>query len=222
MPQGVIVLDAAQANIALPSYGSYRMKDGSEGGWVAEAVNSIKSTSLLLKKDKQLSTDKNKYNETDCDQSSQATPLIFISDEGWSVEQIGFTEQIGGPIDSFKIDKKSDIPVWVQLRQRLVYLIASGFYQAGDQLPTVRELAVQLDINYHTVNKVYHDLEEDGFVEKMVGRGTFVTDLGGSENRATKNEIDLITREFIEKLKSRGMTAEDIIEVVQKNLENDS
>ena len=62
------------------------------------------------------------------------------------------------PLDSYTIDKKSDIPIWVQLKQRLVYLIMSGSYKPGDQLPTVRELAVQLDINYHTVNKVYHDL----------------------------------------------------------------
>ena len=59
------------------------------------------------------------------------------------------------PLDSYTIDKKSDIPIWVQLKQRLVYLIMSGSYKPGDQLPTVRELAVQLDINYHTVNKVY-------------------------------------------------------------------
>ena len=56
------------------------------------------------------------------------------------------------PFDSFSIDKKSDIPIWVQLKQRLAYLIASGTYKPGDQLPNVRELAVQLDINYLTVN----------------------------------------------------------------------
>ena len=45
------------------------------------------------------------------------------------------------PLDSYTIDKKSDIPIWVQLKQRLVYLIMSGSYKPGDQLPTVRELA---------------------------------------------------------------------------------
>ena len=91
------------------------------------------------------------------------------------------------PFDSFSIDKKSDIPIWVQLKQRLAYLIASGTYKPGDQLPTVRELAVQLDINYHTVNKVYHELEGSGLIEVQAGRGSHVADL--DDSRLTAEEV---------------------------------
>ena len=62
------------------------------------------------------------------------------------------------------IDSDSGIPLWLQLRNRLIYLIASGRFQAGDKLPTVRELAVDLGINYNAVSKVYQDIERDGYI----------------------------------------------------------
>ena len=62
------------------------------------------------------------------------------------------------------IDDDSGIPIWLQLRNRLIYLITSGFYDTGDKLPTVREMAVELGINYNTVSKVYQDIERDGYI----------------------------------------------------------
>ena len=67
------------------------------------------------------------------------------------------------------IDSDSGIPLWLQLRNRLIYLIASGRFQAGDKLPTVRELAVDLGINYNTVSKVYQDIERDGYIVSKRG-----------------------------------------------------
>lgn len=118
------------------------------------------------------------------------------------------------PFDSFKIDKKSDIPIWVQLKHRLTYLIMSGTYQPGDQLPTVRELAVQLDINYHTVNKVYHELEGSGLIEVQAGRGSHVADLGDSRFIAFEGEPHMITSEYASQLLQLGMTAEEVVQLV--------
>ena len=50
-------------------------------------------------------------------------------------------------MENFSIDERSGVPIWVQLRNRLVYLIQTGRYQPGDQLPTVHEMAVNLNIN---------------------------------------------------------------------------
>ena len=79
----------------------------------------------------------------------------------------------------FEIDESSGLPVWVQLRNRFVYLIKTGYYQPGDQLPSVRTLAAEAAINYNTVSKVYVNLESDGYVESVRGRGVFVRDIGG-------------------------------------------
>ena len=78
----------------------------------------------------------------------------------------------------FEIDESSGLPVWVQLRNRFVYLIKTGHYQPGDQLPSVRTLAAEAAINYNTVSKVYVNLESDGYVESIRGRGVFVRDIG--------------------------------------------
>ena len=50
---------------------------------------------------------------------------------------------------TFEVEKESDVPLWVQLKNRLAYLITSGFYEPGEQLPTVRALASDISINYN-------------------------------------------------------------------------
>ena len=60
---------------------------------------------------------------------------------------------VGTPLESFEVDHSSGLPVWIQIKNRIAYLIGSGAYAPGNQLPTVRALAVSLDISYNTVNR---------------------------------------------------------------------
>ncbi|MDR1014459.1 MAG: GntR family transcriptional regulator [Coriobacteriales bacterium] len=115
----------------------------------------------------------------------------------------------------FRIDEQSGIPVWIQVRRRLVYTIVSGQYGPGDQLPTVRELAVQLDINYNTVNKVYQDLERDGLIVTRRGRGTFVADVGANGLLALDNKIELLADELVREGLDFGMTGDEIVGAVR-------
>jgi GntR family transcriptional regulator len=126
-------------------------------------------------------------------------------------------------MDDFSIDEKSGIPVWVQLRNRLLFLITSGYYSVGDQLPTVHKMAIMLKINYNTVNKVYQGLLRDGYLASKRGQGTFVTDFEGSGNSpsGTTNPVDLITDEYIARLKELGLTPTDIVELVESRLDMD-
>ena len=82
---------------------------------------------------------------------------------------------------SFKFDENSDLPLWVQLRNRMAYLITSGFYKPGDKLPTVRKYAADLRIAYNTVSKAYMGLERDGYVATVRGSGVFVNEPGGNQ-----------------------------------------
>lgn len=61
----------------------------------------------------------------------------------------------------FEVDPTSDLPLWVQLRNRIAYLINDGTLAPGDKLPTVRGLASEISINYNTVNKAYLSLVSD-------------------------------------------------------------
>ena len=71
----------------------------------------------------------------------------------------------------FEVDPTSDLPLWVQLRNRIAYLINDGTLAPGDKLPTVRGLASEISINYNTVNKAYLSLVSDGYLESTRGRG---------------------------------------------------
>ena len=74
----------------------------------------------------------------------------------------------------FTVDETSDLPIWVQLRNRIAYLIKTGFFQPGEQLPSVRSMAAEAKINYNTVTKAYRDLELSSLIVSIRGRGMFV------------------------------------------------
>lgn len=72
------------------------------------------------------------------------------------------------------IDPQSNLPIFAQLRQQIIWLIASGDLKPNDRLPTIRELADQLGVNLHTIRQAYHSLEDNGLVETRPSRGTRV------------------------------------------------
>ena len=111
----------------------------------------------------------------------------------------------------FEIDESSGLPVWVQLRNRFVYLIKTGHYQPGDQLPSVRTLAAEAAINYNTVSKVYINLEHDGYVESVRGRGVFVRDIGKLAADVVQSIADTEIAESIKRCLALGMTLDEIM-----------
>mgnify|MGYP000014514862 FL=1 len=113
---------------------------------------------------------------------------------------------MGDPL--FEVDENSGIPIWIQLRNRLMYLIDSGHYANGDRLPTVRALAADLNVNYHTVNKVYTNLEYEGYISSKRGRGAFVC----KEAVPVGEEVpgDIVLAEAIRQCVELGMTLNDV------------
>ena len=120
---------------------------------------------------------------------------------------------------AIKVDPESGIPLWVQLRNRLVYLIESGHMAEGDKLPTVREMAVNLGINYNTVSKVYQDVERDGYIISKRGKGTFVAHRSVAYDGVVKSELDVLADEFISRCLELGMSADDISELLARRME---
>ena len=114
---------------------------------------------------------------------------------------------------SFKINNNG-VPVWIQIRRRLIYYIVSGQFLEGEQLPTVRELASELGINYNTVNKVYQDLERDGYIVTKRGKGTFVAELDKHKLCLFDNKIELLADELVREAYEFGMTGKEIIAIV--------
>ena len=104
---------------------------------------------------------------------------------------------------SFQVDQKSGIPIYIQIMDQIKHLIATGALQPGQQLPTIRELAVNLTVNLHTVAHAYAELEREGFLTIQRGRGTFITD-GHSEQELEdlrgEKLHDLVESLFVEAL----------------------
>lgn len=112
----------------------------------------------------------------------------------------------------FRVDETSDLPIWAQLRNRIAYLIRTGHFQAGDQLPSVRSLAADAKINYNTVTKAYRDLELAGLIVSVRGRGMFVQKNDGEEHNNEMEAADALLENCIRQYKAQGMTYREIRE----------
>ena len=74
-----------------------------------------------------------------------------------------------------QVDVESGVPLYVQLVDRIKQMVVSGQLQPGQQLPTIRQLAADLRINYNTVGRAYSILDEEGVISTQQGRGTYIT-----------------------------------------------
>ena len=110
----------------------------------------------------------------------------------------------------FELDPNSSVPIWLQLKNRFIYLITSGYYLPGDQLPTVRGLAADVEINYNTVSKVYQSLEEDGYIQSKHRQGAFVCDVSAKPGVSIAVTVEIVTAEYLQRCVELGMSLEDI------------
>lgn len=113
-------------------------------------------------------------------------------------------------------------PIYEQIKDGLRKLVVSGALSAGDKLPSVRELASQLAINPNTIQRAYRELENEGYIYTLVGKGTFVAENGNIDNTREKEllqDFDELVTELLylevpkEKLKER-------IDIVVEGSEN--
>jgi GntR family transcriptional regulator len=119
----------------------------------------------------------------------------------------------------FRVDEKSSIPIWLQLKNRFIYLIVSGHYLSGDQLPTVRGLAADIEVNYNTVSKVYVSLEQDGYIESKPRQGAFVSDVSDKPGVSIATTVEIVTKEYFKRCQELGMTLESIEAQFNKTLQ---
>lgn len=112
--------------------------------------------------------------------------------------------------EEFDIDEHAGIPVWVQVRNYLVFLIKSGRLKPGDVLPTVRELANSLEINYNTVHKVYQDLDADGLIVCSRGKRSFVAEVETKDLAFADSPVDMVLSDLIATAKSMNMPLQEL------------
>jgi GntR family transcriptional regulator len=112
------------------------------------------------------------------------------------------------------IDLEHPTPIYAQLDHGIRAAIATGRLAPGDQLPTVRQLAVDLKVNANTVARVYLDLERAGLVQTRRGVGTFVSERPAApahKRSARDPELRAIVQRCLDEAAARGFTADDVV-----------
>ena len=122
----------------------------------------------------------------------------------------------------FNIDSGHPTPLYHQLERAIRFAIATGKLALGDQLPTVRQLAVELRINANTVAKVYAELERVGVVETRRGVGTFVKarDFEAARDKDRERELRELEDHFLGKAAHIGFSAREAVDHLRNRLKN--
>ncbi len=113
----------------------------------------------------------------------------------------------------FLLDYSSGVPIYRQIIDQIRFGIASGQLKLGEQLPTVRALAVELKVNLNTVSKAYKELEIKNILETQQGSGTFISQTGFIvSGKERKDKLKEICTQFSAAALSYGFTVDEIIE----------
>jgi GntR family transcriptional regulator len=118
---------------------------------------------------------------------------------------------------SFRLDDRSGVPVYRQLIDQVQGAIAAGVLKPGEQLPTVRLVAVELAINPNTVLRAYREMEIRGILDTQQGTGTFIADRPAeapSDHR--ERQINQLVNEFISRAGAAGMTVDELIDALRQ------
>jgi GntR family transcriptional regulator len=124
-----------------------------------------------------------------------------------------------GAVFQFSLDLHTGVPVYRQLIDQVRTGIASGALTAGDQLPTVRQLAVDLAINPNTVMRAYRELELGGLLETHQGTGTFISDKKPEKATAERErQLGQMAYEFAARAGAAGFSLEELIDRLEELL----
>ncbi len=120
-----------------------------------------------------------------------------------------------------KLDLQSRVPLYEQLQEQIIRLSLMGVLEANEQLPSVRSLAREVGINPNTVAKAYQELERQGIIYTISGRGSFVSPNVLSLQSPRQAALDEVF-EALDKALSRGIAPEEVLEQVKLHLNNHS
>ncbi len=121
------------------------------------------------------------------------------------------------PEFQLRIDARSGVPFYRQIIDQVLAGLATGALASGDQLPTVRQLAVDLAINPNTVVRAYRELEIRGILATHQGSGTFIADKQVAPDEAERNRrLGHLVGEFVARAGGEGFTVREVLESIEE------
>jgi len=119
------------------------------------------------------------------------------------------------------IDFRSGQPIYVQIIEQIQRLVAAGELKQGDQLPTVRQLATDLRVNFNTVARAYRLLDEAGLISTQQGRGTYIWEQPSAETTQVlrQHALEGLVRRCLHQASRLGFSSEEVQAEFQEQLQ---
>jgi GntR family transcriptional regulator len=116
---------------------------------------------------------------------------------------------------NFTLDPVNGVPIYRQIIQQIEYAILSGRMKAGDRLPTIRALAVELKTNPNTIARAYNEMEIKGILVTQVGSGTYISDKKPvlDDNRLNRKIQEILGR-FMQEMHGLGVDKRELIRMI--------
>ena len=111
-----------------------------------------------------------------------------------------------------RLDYRDARPIYEQVKDGLRRLMVTGVLAPGEKLPSVRSLAMELAINPNTIQRAYSELEAEGYIYSVPGKGSFAAAEGGEQQRRIR-ELKMQAAPLLEELKTLGCTEEDLLQL---------
>ena len=122
------------------------------------------------------------------------------------------------------LDFRSDEPIYLQIARQVEQLVTLGELKLGDQLPTVRQMAQDLRVNFNTIARAYRLLDEAGIISTQQGRGTYILDVPPPEriDKLRQQALEVLTRDYLSEAHHLGCSPNEITKTLKEQLENEN
>jgi GntR family transcriptional regulator len=124
--------------------------------------------------------------------------------------------------NQIQLDFRSDVPLYLQMMEQIQNLVLNGSLKPGDQLPTVRQLATELRVNFNTVARSYRLLDEAGLISTQRGRGTYIWDQPGAETSLHLRQQSMaeLTRRYFSEAARLGFSPTEVEAALNHQLQD--
>ena len=127
-------------------------------------------------------------------------------------------------IENIHLDFRSGTPIYTQIVEQVKQQVVSGELNPGDQLPTVRALALELRVNFNTVARAYRLLDEASIISTQQGRGTYILEVPPPErtDKLRRQALEALTRDYLSEAHRLGCSPDEISKALKEQFENEN
>jgi GntR family transcriptional regulator len=127
-------------------------------------------------------------------------------------------------LENIQLDFRSGTPIYTQIVEQVSQQVVNGTLQPGDQLPTVRALALELRVNFNTVARAYRLLDEAGIISTQQGRGTYILEVPPPERteKLRQQALEALTRDYLSEALRLGCSPDEIVKTLREQLETEN